>query len=31
MGDYVISADGKTLFYTRVESSSDAVLIRNFR
>jgi serine/threonine protein kinase len=31
MGDYLFSADGNTLYYTKVESTSDAVLIENFR
>jgi Tol biopolymer transport system component len=31
MGDYLLSADGKTVFYTKVESMTDAVLIENFR
>jgi Tol biopolymer transport system component len=31
MGDYLLSADGRTLFYTKVDSASDAVLIENFR
>jgi eukaryotic-like serine/threonine-protein kinase len=31
MGDYLLSPDGKTLYYTKVESTSDAVLIENFR
>lgn len=31
VGDYLISSDGQTLFYTKLEETSDAVLIENFR
>jgi serine/threonine protein kinase/sugar lactone lactonase YvrE len=31
MGDYAFSPDGRTLFYTKVQSTSDAVLIEHFR
>lgn len=31
MGDYLLSSDGKTIYYTKVETTSDAVLIRDFQ